>query len=847
MHTLHLSLSPALAFVLACAPMLHLRAAGWEQFHGTDGNRGRALAGPDLSVHTTPRFQVGSGLGSSTFGFGSTSGPVVDEGKIFCYNAGGAVLAFRESDGAPLWETAVAAASSGSWSSPSACAGRVYIGSGEYVFCLDAETGALLWSHPLTAPGGSGETSAPVVNAAPAVAEDLGLCYMHTYGGFGGGTRLHAIHAADGTPAWTLDLTGQGQGAVAYNPALRLVYTTVGTEGGWAEGRGGIAAIDARTGALRWTSAGSFEPLNFGGVAFDAAHNRVVAAGYDFYGYSGLLVCDGATGATVAFSGDDAAPSGDYTPAIGGDGRIYVCGAEWQDGPFAFCFDGATATQVWRTAASEWGTWNASVAYAEDNGAGQRVVYCPGGAYGSQSESYGMLDADTGAVLATVGINGGNAALDHGNLYYISADGALVAFGPPVHVIDVACGPYGAMFPDRDQSVEAGGSVTFRFGPEVADVSVDGVSVGAVEAYTFADVSADHTLAATFRDPFASALVPGLTHAPYHSSALWNSPDAVLGKPCVIDKDDRGASVREISLAWAAWYKGSTNATLAGLPYSSVPAAQLRNNGCGLKRTVSGGVTNIGQIVVEFAQAVSNDVRNPYGIDLLVHGNAFFAGSGYNYSNSNMEVHLLSSFGGVFGEPVTVSVAQYEEGPWYTYTNTFGDTSWPTQPFRWDWAAHGWSPREMEWTKPVDPALAGTAQAGISAARAISLYDGSAGGTGFDLAESGFEWVRYVKLTDPDNIQGEICGLVDVAAYLGTYRVFAAPSEGGSVSGAGAHESGATLTVVARPAAGYTFDRWVSLPPGARADGHAATFTVNRNVTVEAAFRPSRRTMFILK
>jgi len=835
-------LSVAFTLVWACASVAQLRAAGWEQFHGTDGHGGRAARGPDLSVYTSPRFQVGSGLGSTAFGFGNTSGPVVDEGKVFCYNAEGALLAFRESDGARLWETAIANSSYGSWSSPSACGGKVYMGSGEYVFCLDAETGGLRWNCHLTTMGTSGETYASVVNAAVTVADDLGLCYISTYGGFGGGTRLHAIHTADGTVAWTLDLTGQGQGAVAYNPSLRLIYTTVGTEGGWADGRGGICAIDARTGVIRWTSAGSFEPLSFGGIAYDSTHRRVIAAGYDFGGYSELLVCDAATGATVACSGDDMAPSGDYTPAVGGDGRIYVCGAEWEDGPYAFCFDGATATQVWRTAANEWGTWNASVAYAENNGSGKRAVYCPGGANGDQAGSYGMLDADSGEVLATVSPNGGNAALDHSNLYYISADGALVGFGPPVHVIDVTCGAYGNMWPNRDQGVEEGGRVTFRFGPEVADVVVDGASVGAVAAYTFEDVKADHAITARFRDPFASALVPALTNGPYHSSAFWKDPAAVLGHPCVADKDDSGASIREFSLVWPAWYKGATNAALVGTPYASASAGQLQNNGCGLKQG--------GQIVAEFAEAVSNDVRNPFGIDLLVHGNAFFVGSGYNYSNSNMEVYMIKAFGGTgaFGEPVTVSVAQYAEGPWYTYPNTFGDTLWPTQPFQWDWVAHDWSTRETDWTRPADPSLAAAGITNVSAARAVSLYDGSAGGTGFDLAESGFEWVRYVKMTDPDNNQGEICGLADVAAYLGTYTVFAAPSDGGAVTGAtGSYASGTALTVTARPAQGYTFDGWVSLPSCARTNGDSATFTVNRNIEIEAAFRPSRRTVIMLK
>ena len=858
MFSLSPSHSLAFALLIAGASVSTAAAAGWEQFHGSDGNAGRAERGPDLSVYTEPRFQVGSGLGTSTFGFVSPSGPVVDGGKVFCYAADGGsddahIVAFRESDGAQLWSAAITNSSFGSWSSPSASGGKVYMGSGEYVFCLDAETGARLWSYHLTTMDTSGETYASVVNAAVTVADDLGLCFLSTYGSFGGGTRLHAIYTADGTKAWTLDLTGQGQGAVAYNPSRRLIYTTVGTEGGWSEGRGGIAAIDAKTGVRLWTSAGSFEPLSFGGIAYDSAHGRVVAAGYDFYGYSGMLVCDAATGGTVAYTGDDVAPSGDYTPAVGEDGRVYVCGAEWQDGPYAFCFDGATATQVWRTAANEWGYWNASVAYARDNGAGRRVVYCPGSSSGSQSGSYGMLDADTGDVLATVAPNGGNAALDHGNLYYISADGRLVAFGPPVHAIAVSRGPYGSLFPDGSQSVTNGGSVAFQFGPEVAEVLIDGVSVGATNNYAFGNVTVDHAVAVRFLDPFASTLVSNQTWGPFHSSALWSNSVAVLGHPVTADKDDSGgnkATLRPISCVWPAWYKGTTNVAYIGALYTNIPSDQLQFNGCGLAPKKVNGVMAYPQLVVGFDQAITNDARHPFGIDFLVHGNSFLVGGGgMVYSNSNLEAYNLSAFGGyaIFGEPVTVSVAQYADGPWYTYTNAFGDTLWPTQPYRWDWVSHTFSTREMDWTLPVDPALGETVVSNLTAARAISLYNGSAGGTGFDLAESGFEWVRYVKFTDPDNNQGEICGVAAVSAHLGTYRVGAVWSEYGSLEGTGSYRSGETLTVTARPIAGYTFDRWVALPPDAQVRDNRATFTVNRNATLEAAFTPSRRTLLMVK
>ena len=50
--------------------------------------------------------------------------------------------------------------------------------------------------------------------------------------------------------------------------------------------------------------------------------------------------------------------------------------------------------------------------------------------------------------------------------------------------------------------VACGGSQTFTISPDgccsVADVVVDGVSVGPVTTYTFTNVQADHTIDATF-------------------------------------------------------------------------------------------------------------------------------------------------------------------------------------------------------------------------------------------------------------------------------------------------------------------------------------------------------------
>ena len=127
-----------------------------------------------------------------------------------------------------------------------------------------------------------------------------------------------------------------------------------------------------------------------------------------------------------------------------------------------------------------------------------------------------------------------------------------------------------------------------------------------------------------------------------------------------------------------------------------------------------------------------------------------------------METYSITT-GGVFGEPVTVSVAQSLDGPWYTFESPTADGYYPTQPWAWDRTTHDWSSQELDWTKPVNPSLTGTDFAGLTVADAIDLYAGSAGGTGFDIDQFGLDWIQYVMVTDPANNQGEITGIADVA------------------------------------------------------------------------------------
>lgn len=429
------------AAIVACALSLsgRVNAAvdnGWTQFHGGNSIAGAAPHGPDLRVYATPRFEVGADLGAAGFGVNSSS-PVVMNNKIFAYSATGGMHAFSEFDGAPLWSTTIEGAAFGSWASPSAdvASNSVFMGSGSYVYRLDADTGQQLWSFQLTEYGGTGETYAQVVNAAPTIVPGVGLnneglVFQHTYGSFGGGTRLHAINVADGTLAWHYDTPGQGQGEVAYNPTEGLIYAVTNGQGTWSDGRGGVTALDAATGTVAWHSVDSYDAFSFGGPAYDAANNRVVAGGYSFYDYAGMLVVDGSTGATISYTGDDLAPSGDYRPTIGDDDLIYIAGAEFQDGPFIFAFNAVTGQQVWQSELA-WGGWTHSLTYAGDVGGGLDVVYAADQSW-IVGNRYGMFDADTGELLATLPVGGGPGAIANGNLYFLTNAGTLAAYGPAV-------------------------------------------------------------------------------------------------------------------------------------------------------------------------------------------------------------------------------------------------------------------------------------------------------------------------------------------------------------------------------------------------------------------------------
>ncbi len=75
-------------------------------------------------------------------------------------------------------------------------------------------------------------------------------------------------------------------------------------------------------------------------------------------------------------------------------------------------------------------------------------------------------------------------------------------FNLKTYTITASAGTGGVISPSGGISVQSGANQTFTIaantGYNIADVTVDGVSQGAIASYTFSAVSANHTINATF-------------------------------------------------------------------------------------------------------------------------------------------------------------------------------------------------------------------------------------------------------------------------------------------------------------------------------------------------------------
>lgn len=250
-------------------------------------------------------------------------------------------------------------------------------------------------------------------------------------------------------------------------------------------------------------------------------------------------------------------------------------------------------------------------------------------------------------------------------------------------------------------------------------------------------------------------------------SPLYNQASNVLGHPTMgifTSSSTYGDSGSTINPAYPAW-SGGRLLSLVGDDDEGTP----------------------GFVTIKFDHDVLDDPNNPFGIDFLVFGNAF----GVRNSDENIQLTtdpLTVSFTGKGSyENALVEVSQDGE-TWYPYEKgPYADSFMPTLGYLYDPAAPdtGLFNGNLYWgraaraTRPVNPACSFSSFSGLNLAQVCQRYDGSAGGTGFDLAElplpengNGVKWIRYVRIScvEESNDEGdfgynvpEIDAVADVA------------------------------------------------------------------------------------
>ncbi|MCP3903802.1 MAG: hypothetical protein GY715_09225 [Planctomycetes bacterium] len=194
-----------------------------------------------------------------------------------------------------------------------------------------------------------------------------------------------------------------------------------------------------------------------------------------------------------------------------------------------------------------------------------------------------------------------------------------------------------------------------------------------------------------------------------------------------------------------------------------------------------------GSLVVHFDEPVADDPGNPFGIDLLVFGNAGFIDSAYP----------AGIVGGLFGAEGGQIEVSADGIAWVSVAGSGADGMFPTVGYG-DTGPYDTVPGGIEtnFTRPVDPALALEDLSGLDHDAVRALYDGSGGGAGVDLAGTGLAAISFVRITNAPGAAGDL----EIDAFADVTPVLA-----GDANGDGSVDFADILAVIGA---------WGACPPG---------------------------------
>ena len=285
-------------------------------------------------------------------------------------------------------------------------------------------------------------------------------------------------------------------------------------------------------------------------------------------------------------------------------------------------------------------------------------------------------------------------------------------------------------------------------------------------------------LSAAAESPFGATVVEHVTAA---RDFRFNNPNNVLGAP-----------TRFVNIYSGSWEGVGYSDVYGGVVHPAVPAY-----GGGMHLSlISPDDEEPGYVIIAFDHDVLDDPDNPFGVDFIVFGNAGCTKSTTTGMTALDDPATCRLTAQGFPEESVVEVAQSPNGPWY------GSPSWGTSDGFAPTLGHVYAPANADtnlysgnlwWgaptdpTYPVDPRVSFSNCAGLTLAELCQRYNGSAGGAGYDLADTnlpsdaahgGRKWFRYVRIScaysEEPNEEGdygftepEVDAVADVAPVSG--------------------------------------------------------------------------------
>ncbi len=286
-------------------------------------------------------------------------------------------------------------------------------------------------------------------------------------GGGGGGYRYGQGYSITANTPYSVTVGNGGSGGINGSPTYdsgtngeNSVFDTVIALGGGYGGGAGKDGSNGGCGGSGGWGAGTGTSGGFGSVG-------PPRQGYDGAGGAGSGCYSSGGGGGASSNGNS------YSGANGGAGGAGI----------ANNISGTTET------------------YTGGGGGGGCYTGGAGGSGGGGNGSGG-----TGTAVAGTSNSGGGG----GNLGKAGANGGsgivivryLTSGSPTTYTITASAGSNGSISPSGDVTVSSGASQEFTITPSsgyvVSDVLVDGTSVGAVSSYTLSNVTANHTISASF-------------------------------------------------------------------------------------------------------------------------------------------------------------------------------------------------------------------------------------------------------------------------------------------------------------------------------------------------------------